>query len=277
MNLQAWTPRKIREMVLIVLVLYGALCLFMFFNQRSFIYFPDRSRPNPVAAGLEGVEVIAVQPEKESFSLEGWYIAPRDPGKKVILYFHGNGGSIKLRAPRAKALADAGYGVLLAEYRGYGGNPGKPSEDGFYADAVAYYNWLVQQGNYRDQDIVIYGESLGTGVASWLASIKPNFAGVILEAPYTSMTDLARLRFLFLPVDLLLKDRYTTHARLSAITSPMLILHGQRDMVVPVRHGQRVFDLAHQPKSIKIFPSAGHNDLYQHGAANVIIEFLNGL
>jgi fermentation-respiration switch protein FrsA (DUF1100 family) len=271
------TAKRFHEMALIALVVYVALCVFMFFNQRSFIYFPDRSRPNIAAANLERVEVIAVQPADADFSIEGWYIQPRDADKPVILYFHGNAGNISIRAPRARALAEAGYGVLLAEYRGYGGNPGKPSEKGFYEDAMAYYNWLIQRGNFKDSQIVVYGESLGTGVATWLAAQRPNLAAVILEAPYTSLTDLGRMRFFFMPVDLLMRDRYTTSARIPGITSPLLILHGRRDMVVPVRYGQKVFDLANQPKTIKIFPSAGHSDLYSHGAADEIVAFLSRL
>lgn len=269
--------RRRFNMILTIILCYAIFLAFMFVNQRSFIYFPDKNRYHPAQAGLPEAEMIAVRSEGLDQAIEGWYVPPSVEGMPVILYFHGNAGNQAIRVPRARHYIEQGYGVLLAGYRGYGGNPGRPAEKGFFADGLAYFDWLEDQAGIPEERIVIYGESLGTGVAVWLATRKLNIRALVLEAPYSSLVDIARARFFFIPVDLLMRDRYTSAKRISGVTAPVLFLHGQRDMVVPPRYGQRLYDAANQPKTMRLFPDAGHNDLYAHGAADSVLAFLSGL
>lgn len=269
--------RRRFNMLMAVILSYAILVAFMFVNQRSFLYFPDKNRYNPAQAGLPEAEIIAVQTEGLNQAVEGWYVPPSVAGMPVILYFHGNAGNQAIRVPRARQYIEQGYGILLAGYRGYGGNPGKPSENAFLADGLAYFDWLEQQAGIPEERVVIYGESLGTGVAVWLAARKLNIRALVLESPYTSLVDIARTRFFFIPVDLLMRDRYTSAKWISGVTAPVLFLHGQRDMVVSPRYGQRLYDAANQPKTMRLFPDAGHNDLYAHGAADSVLAFLSGL
>lgn len=266
--------RRVLNMVFSVLFVYAMVVLFLFFNQRSFIYHPDRDRPSTVEAGVPDMEVIAVLPEGMDQAIEGWYMPPTDPAKPVILYFHGNGGAIDIRAPRVIPLMKEGYGVLLAEYRGYGGNPEKPTEKGFYADADAYYNWLTKQGGIPEERIVLYGESLGSGIATYLASKHHNIRGLILDSPFTSLTAVAQMRMFFIPVTFLLLDRYPSIERIGDINVPLLVLHGERDGIVPVRFGKKIYEAANQPKTLRLFPEGGHNDLYQYGAGDAVLQFL---
>lgn len=267
--------RRILNLIFSFLFVYAVVLLFLFFNQRYFIYFPVREIPSPAEAGAPQMQVIAVLPKGMTQSIKGWYAAPADPDKAVLLYFHGNGGGVDLRVPRVLPLIEKGYGVLLAEYRGYSGNPGKPSEQGFYADAEAYYGWLREQG-IEENRIVFYGESIGSGPATYLASKHWNARGLILDAPFTSLTDIAQRQMFFVPSWLLLRDRYPNIKRIGNINMPLLVLHGERDMVVPKRYGVRLFEAAAEPKTLKLFPEGGHSDLYYYGAGQAVLEFLEG-
>ena len=264
------------NMALSVLLFYLLFVCFLFLNQRDFIYHPQNAKPDLAASGLENVEIIAVQPIDMKESIEGWYIPPLGT-RPVILYFHGNGLNIDTRVPRIVPWIEAGYGVLLAEYRGYGQNPGNPTEIGFRADATAYMEWLTQRENIPARRIVVYGESIGSGTAVWLASQTADVAALILEAPFTSLTDIARKRFFFAPVDLLLKDRFDNKSKIRNVAAPLLVMHGARDSVVPPKYGKMLFEAANQPKELKLFPEAGHNDLHQYGAGQAVLEFLNKL
>ena len=265
--------RRILNLIFSFLFVYGMIALFLFFNQRHFIYFPVKDIPSPAEAGVPDMQVIAVMPKGMTQSIEGWYAPPADDDKPVLLYFHGNGGGIDLRVPRVAPLIKRGYGVLLAEYRGYSGNPGKPSEKGFYADAEAYYAWLLDQG-IEENRIVFYGESIGSGPATYLASKNWNARGLILDAPFTSLTDIAQRQMFFMPVWLLMRDRYVNVQKIGNINMPLLVMHGERDKVVPHRYGVRLFEAAAEPKTLKLFPEGGHSDLYQFGAGQAVLEFL---
>lgn len=269
--------RRVMNMIFVVLSGYVTLCLFMFLNQRDFIYFPDRSKADRVAAGVPSMEVVVVQPDNMKDAIEGWYKSPSDPEKPVIVYFHGNGGSIEIRGNRANYFMDAGYGVLLAEYRGYGGNPGEPSENGLYADAAAYMDWLLTAEKVPADKIVVYGESLGTAVATWTAQKYPDIGGVILDSPFTSMTDLARSRYFFVPVDLLLRDRFPSVSRIADLKQPKLFLQAKTDFIVPPRYGARLFDAAVDPKKLEVLPNAGHSNILEEGGGPLVLEFLDQL
>ena len=240
---------------------YGVVGLAAYLGQRKLMYFPDIARTPPAAAGLSGVEERVLKtPDGER--IIAWYGRAR-PGRPTLLYFHGNGGSLAIRAPRIARFMDQGWGVYMMTYRGYGGSSGSPTEVANVADARLAYAALAKEG-VPPSSIVVYGESLGSGIAVRIAAEQP-VAGVILDAPYTSIVDLAAQAYPFLPVRLFLIDRYETTRHIAGIEAPLLILHGEHDGVVPVAMGRELARLAPEPKRLVIFPNGSHSDLYING------------
>jgi hypothetical protein len=252
------------------LVAYAALVGGLFFFQRQLLYFPDKTRPE--LAGLEqlGVREVVLATE-DGLSLLSWYL-PSRPGRPVILYFHGNGGHIGYRVERLLRFAREGYGVLMLEYRGYGGNPGTPSESGFYADARAALDLLEREAVPANRH-VLYGESLGSGVAVQLA-VQHGVAALILEAPFTSVAEVAQCHFPYVPAARMVIDRFDSLSRIGRVKAPILVLHGERDRVVPVRFGRALFNAAPEPKEGWFAPEAGHEDLARYGALDAAVAFI---
>jgi uncharacterized protein len=263
------------KLALGALAVYGAVGLAGYLAQRKLMYFPDRARTLPAEVGLAGVEERVLQ-TPDGARLIAWYGKAR-PGKPTLLYFHGNGGSLSIRAPRIARFMDEGWGVYMMTYRGYGGSSGTPSEAANVADAHRAYEALVKAG-VAPASIVAYGESLGSGIAVQLASQVP-VGGVILDAPYTSIVDVAAKAYPFLPVRLLLIDRYETTRCIADIKAPLLILHGERDGVVPVAMGRALAQLAREPKTLVVFPNGHHSDLYVDGnnAIDAVRGWIDGL
>ena len=248
-------------------VLLGGLYLF----QRHLLYFPDRTRPELGDFSLLGFREVKVT-TADGLSLLSWYLPPRE-GRPVIVYFHGNGRHIGYRAARLRRFAHDGYGVLMLEYRGYGGNPGTPSEAGFYTDAAAALDFLARDGITPNR-LVLYGESLGSGVAVYLAAQR-EIGALILEAPFNSVAEVAQYHYSFVPASLLLRDRFDSISRIGNVKAPILLLHGDRDRVVPVRFGRALFDAAPEPKTFWFSPEAGHEDLARFGALDAVAAFLD--
>jgi fermentation-respiration switch protein FrsA (DUF1100 family) len=259
----------LKSILVFLLVGYGALVALAYFAQRALMYFPDRTRTPPAQAGLPEAEEVTIE-TADGEKLVAWYV-PAAEGKPVVVYFHGNGGALVDRLNRFRGLIANGNGLLALSYRGYGGSSGSPSEEGLLADAAAAYAFAAAR--YPASRIAVFGESLGTGVAIWLAATSP-VARVLLQAPYTSIADIAATAYPFLPVWLLLKDTYRSDERVGRVTAPVLILHGERDGVVPIRYGERLYALIRAPKKFVRFPEGGHVDLDQYGAMNVIRSFL---
>ncbi|MBL4589053.1 MAG: alpha/beta hydrolase [Alphaproteobacteria bacterium] len=266
------TVKRMMHYVLVIALVYVCALAFMYFNQRSMLYYPDKSQPNPVAMGVNNVEIARVQTE-DGLTLEGWYFAPSDSKKPVIVLFHGNAGNFAHRGYKASYYMNEGYGVLLAEYRGYGGNPGTPTEQGLYKDARAYLDWLKTKNNMADENIVIYGESIGTGVAVQMAT-EYNVKAVILEAAYSSTVDIAKNIYGFLPIKLLMKDQFLSVENIYNVHAPLLLVHGDKDITIPIALSRKLFDAANEPKTFINIPDAGHNNLYDHGAHKYILKFL---
>ena len=256
---------------LIVLFLYAGMAAVLYASQRSLMYFPETVHTTPSEASLPEAQEIALT-ASDGIHSTAWHVAPAN-GKPVILYFHGNGGALRYRVDRFKKLIGDGIGLVGLEYRGYGGNSGSPSEAGLIADSEAAYEFAAAR--YSAQQIVPWGESLGTGVAVALASERP-VGRVILEAPFTSAADVAALRYWYMPVRLLMKDQFHSDRRIAKVTAPVLILHGLRDQVVPYAMGERLFDLANKPKHIVRFLDGGHEDLDANGALHAVARFLGG-
>jgi fermentation-respiration switch protein FrsA (DUF1100 family) len=256
---------------IIAITLYVGLAAMVYLAQRSLMYFPDTVRTTPAAAGLPEAEEVPLTASDGVGSI-AWHIVPQD-FKPVILYFHGNGGALKYRVERFRRLIADGIGLVALEYRGYGGLPGSPSEQGLIADAEAAYAFAVSR--YPAQQIVVWGESLGTGVAVALASEKP-VGRVILEAPFTSAVAVGAQHYWYLPVRLLMKDQFRSDKLIGKVTAPLLILHGMHDRVVPYAMGEQMFDLANKPKHLARFLDGGHEDLDANGGLNAVARFLAG-
>jgi fermentation-respiration switch protein FrsA (DUF1100 family) len=247
----------------------GALAL-VYLGQRRLVYFPDTTYYAPADAGLSGVEQIVIKPGGGA-EIQAWY-APAPPGGATILYFHGNAGGLINRAERIRMFASAGWGVFLMSYRGYSGGKGSPTEAANVADAQAAYDQLITRG-VAPRDIVAYGESLGTGVAVQLAAVR-EVSAVALEAPYTSLVDIGREVYPFLPVRALMIDRYDSRTHIAKIRAPLLILHGTLDRIVPARFGRALFEAAPQPKQMHLIANAGHSDIYEYGAFPLLQRFI---
>lgn len=258
-------------LVLAVFAYVGLLAL-MYVFQRALMYFPDSARTPPALAGLpQAEEVVLTSADGEK--LIAWHVPPRE-AKPVVIYFHGNAGALNLRAVRFKWLTADGNGLVALSYRGYGGSTGKPSEQGLINDARAAYDFAAAR--FPAKRIVLWGESLGTAVAVAVAAER-EIGGLILDAPFTSTADVGAAAYPFAPVRWFLKDSFRSDKRITDVKAPLLVLHGERDPIVPVAFGERLFRLAPDPKRMVRFPLAGHVDLDDHGAPKVVREFLDQL
>jgi fermentation-respiration switch protein FrsA (DUF1100 family) len=253
----------------IPLIAYLAVLAYLFLFQRQLLYFPDRSRP--FLGGLPQLGVREVTLRADGLSLLSWYLPPRE-GRPAIAYFHGNGGNIAYRADRLMRFAREGYGVLMLEYRGYGGNPGGPSEAGFFADARAAVDFLREEGIGVER-LVLYGESLGSAVAVEIA-VTRQVAALVLESPFTSIAAVAHYHYPFVPARLLVRDRFDSASRIGEVTAPLLVLQGGHDAVVPARFSQALFDAAPEPKELWAAPDGGHENLARFGALDAVVAFI---
>lgn len=262
---------KMFNFALIVLGLYAAIVFVVWLGQRRLLYIADPARVSPASVGLINVverEITASDGER----IVGWQ-ARAKPGRRTILYFHGNAGTLAMRADRVRRFAGDGLGIFIMAYRGYNGSTGKPSEAAIEGDARLVYDKLVSEG-VAAKDIVLFGESLGSGVAVKLASER-TVGGIILDAPYTSMVELAAGIYPYLPVRALILDRYESDKHIKSLNAPLLILHGADDGLIPVRMGRRLFELAKDPKRIVVFEDGEHSDLFsEHGAHETVAKWL---
>jgi fermentation-respiration switch protein FrsA (DUF1100 family) len=254
-----------------VLCVYAGVLAMLYVTQRSLMYFPETVHTTPAAAGLPQAEEVTLT-TSDGEHIIAWHVPPRD-GKPVILYLHGNGGALRYRVERFTRLITDGIGIVAVEYRGYGGSSGSPSERGLIADAEAGYAFAAAR--YPAQQIVLWGESLGSGVAVALAAEKP-VGRVILESPFTSAAAVAAKHYWYVPVRLLMTDQFRSDARIGKVTAPLLILHGVKDQTVPYAMGEHLFDIANKPKHIVRFLDGGHEDLDKNGALVAVGRFLAG-
>ena len=261
------------KIILACIAVYFLIGAIAYLAQRRLTYFPLPDRVSPQEAGLSDVvERTLETPDGER--VLAWYGRAK-PGQPTLLYFHGNGGNLDVRSERIRRYLERGRGMFMMSYRGYSGSTGLPSEVANVADARLAYNALLAEG-VKPQDIILYGESLGTGIATRLAAEVP-VGGIILESPYTAIVDIGATRYPFLPVRLLMRDRYEQLSRIGQIRAPLLIVHGRRDRVVPFEMGEQVFAAAPEPKEMIALPRAGHNDHYLHGSYDLIGDWIDRL
>jgi uncharacterized protein len=258
-------------LILWLVAIYIAICAGAYFGNRLFMYLPDPTRVAPVEAGLNGVKEIGIVVAGGT-TLIAWH-APSKDNKPTILYFHGNGANAANRAPKIEKIRERGFGVFYLNNRGYGGSGGRPTEKDNVADAIAAYHHLIGLGVPAGK-IVAYGESLGSGQAVRLAT---PVAAVVLEAPLTSTIDVARSTYFWLPLRLLITDKYDNERNIRLVKAPVLVLHGARDAVIPVEMGWRVYRAANEPKRIELFPHGTHDDLFDQGAWEKTQAFVDSL
>lgn len=250
--------RFLKVMATLAVVGYVGVCAFMWHYQRNLMYMPTRTIGTPQQHGLADFTSHSVT-ASDGTKLQLWS-HPAMQGYPTILYFHGNGGNLSHRAHYFRKLADAGFGVIGLDYRGYGASEGEPSEEGFYEDARAAVAYAKKTQGLRDGELIIYGESIGSGVATQMAS-EMQAGALVLHAPFDSLPSAAQVHYGFLPVSLLIKDRYNSAAKMEKVRMPVLFFHGEQDVIVPISLGKALFAKALEPKEAEYFPDAGHNDM----------------
>jgi uncharacterized protein len=260
----------LKWLLIVVSVAYVCGLAVLFFVQRSVLFpVPTVMRTPPREAGFpEAEEHVLTTADGEKVIV--WHV-PAKPGHPVILYFHGNGDFLAGFFGRFHTLIADGTGIAALSYRGYAGSSGQPSERGLLQDADAAYAFTAAR--YSADKIVVWGFSLGTGVAVALAA-EQGIGKLILEAPYTSIVDVAASRFWFMPVRLLIRDQFRSDQRIAQVRVPLLIMQGANDPAIPIMLGERLFTLAPEPKQFVRFPAGGHNDLDNYGAIETARQFI---
>ncbi|MCI5061271.1 MAG: alpha/beta hydrolase [Alphaproteobacteria bacterium] len=259
-----------------LLILYVAAAATLFLLQRQLMYFPNMAPEINETFKPDFVQKIEIT-TASNHKIKSWFIAPQDNNQDIIIWFHGNASDYKNTLPLTYKYIDKRYGVFLAEYPGYAGNPGKPTEDTFYDSARSSMNWLIAKG-YSAKNIILYGQSIGSGPATQMAVEFPDVKALILEAPFSSALNLAQKRFFFLPVKYLMHDKYENDKKISGIKTPLMIVHGEQDRIIPATHSETLIELSNaQIKHRLVVENASHNDLFNFDIESDIIAFLKEL
>jgi uncharacterized protein len=259
----------------VVAAAYLSFLLLLYARQRGIVFRPDVTRPDLGSAGLaEQMTEVEIQ-TADRLILHSWWSPAIRPDGRVIVYFHGNAGHRGGRAERIRDYLANGYGVLLVGYRGYGGNPGQLSEAGLYADGRANLAFVAAH-NVRHDQVVLFGESLGTAVATQMALEQPALA-LVLEAPLASILHSARARYPLFAFGPLVRDKFDSLSKMRHVKVPVLIVHGERDRVTSVKFGRMLHAAANEPKQGVFLPEADHNNLMDHGLAAMTMEFVEKL
>jgi uncharacterized protein len=255
-------------MLISFLVIYTILCIVIFFMQRKLLYVPFGNAVTPEEVGLDQYKQIFIT-TSDNQKLRAWYHESKK-SDDVILYFHGNAANLENRNNKYHEFAEnSNYSILAITYRGYPGSTGSPSEQGFYLDAEAAIKFLNDSG-FKNQNIILYGESIGSGVATEMAT-RINAKALILESPFTSAEDVAKKIYWFLPVSLMLKDKFDNKTKLQKLDLPILIIHGKKDKIVPVKLGIELANSYKGRKQLIITENEGHMDF----GGKFLIEKIN--
>ena len=262
------TPWWLRVVVVIVGtigLLFGLLWIF----QRRLIYQPDAAPVPPVAQLIPGAADVILHTQ-DGLDLGAWFaVAPAGVCRPTVLFAGGNAGNRRDRAPLARALIGNGFGVLLLDYRGYGGNPGAPSEEGLATDIRAAHRYLTIEAGVADRELIYFGESLGAGVVARLATEYPP-GGLVLRSPFTDLAAAAQVRFPFLPVRTLLRDHFPVADSVAGVRVPTTVIYGTSDSVIPPEQSLAVAERVAGPTEIVAVSGADHNDQVLLGGAEVI-------
>jgi fermentation-respiration switch protein FrsA (DUF1100 family) len=262
-----------RRVLALAAALYLAALAGLYLDQRRLIFHPYPTYAPPSATNIgRGMREFPVHTE-DGLDLKGWY-RPAFAGRRTIVFFHGNSDGILTSVPVAAPYINRGYGFLIVEYRGFSREPGEPSEQGLYRDARAYLHALEASG-IPDSRIILYGHSLGTGVATQMATEFP-VAGLALLAPFLSVADMAQLRYPLFPARWLTTERFESFRAITRVHCPVLIGHGLVDSVIPTSQGRALYALANPPKTLALYPELGHMNAF--GAfATTLLSWLDRL
>ena len=260
--------------IISIFFIYIIIGLFLFVFQRK-ILFNISGKPNkPDNYELKDIKELKIQ-TYDGLNLLAWYSNPK-LNMPLLVYFHGNSFDIGERAYRIKRYINNGWGVLLLAWRGYSGNLGKPTEKNLYIDGESTINWIIQNLNFNYEDLIVYGESLGCAVAIELGT-RYKFKSIILEAPFTSITDIAKKKYRFYPIKKLVLDKFDNYSKIDKILSPILIISGKKDEIIPHSHSKKLFQKANNPKKNLFIDEAMHNNLYDFNIDKDVISFIDSL
>ena len=265
--------KNLLQLILIIFFLYFFVLVFLYFYQRNLLYLPNENNysGDKISVDIQKVKI----PTSDNIELLGWYHEKNLKDHKTLVYFHGNAGSLENRIHKLNHFKDMNINFLIIAWRGFSGNNGKPTEEGLYIDGKSAIDWLIKKG-VDEKNLILYGESLGTGVATHLAQNK-NYAGVILETPFTSMIDTAKKFYPYIPVSLLLKDKFENYKKIKNINSPILVMHGEVDQIVPFFMGKKIYELANKPKYSYFTKYDDHMMEYDENLVLALKSFLKSL
>tara|TARA_Y100001970_G_scaffold210890_1_gene257357 strand:+ start:1381 stop:2199 length:819 start_codon:yes stop_codon:yes gene_type:complete len=269
--------KKFRNILLLffqlVVLIYILILIFLYFYQRNLLYHPNENNysGDHISVNIKKIKVKT----NDDIELLGWYHEKDVKRYKTILFFHGNAGTLENRIHKLNHFQEMDVNFLIIAWRGFSGNKGSPTEKGLYEDGKSAINWLIDKG-IKEENIILYGESLGTGVATHLSQNK-NFAGVILETPFTSMIDAAKNFYPYIPVGLLLKDKFDNKSKIRNISVPILIMHGEIDQIVPYSMGKKIYEIANEPKFSYFTKHDNHMMVYDENLVKTLKSFLKNL
>ena len=268
--------RKMNYLTLLLLafvITYFFVLILTYIFQRSLLYHPMENNysHDQIKVSIEKVTIKT----NDGIALTSWYHSKDLKSYKTILFLHGNAGSLENRIHKINHFRDMNVNFLITAWRGFSGNAGEPTEKGLYEDARSAINWLKTKG-VNEKDIIIYGESLGTGVAVEIAQNK-KFAGIILESPFTSMVAAGKDKYPFLPVRMLLKDKYESEKKIKNVKVPILVMHGKADNIVPFHMGKKMYELANEPKYYYFSEYDDHMMEYNKKLLNTLTKFIYSL
>ena len=261
------------KLFLTIFLIYFVILFFLFFYQRNLLYHPNENNysGDQLTVDIKEVKITT----QDNIELLAWYHEKNLKDYKTILYFHGNAGSLENRIHKLNHFKNLDINFLIIAWRGFSGNEGKPSEKGLYEDGESAVKWLLNKG-IEEKNIILYGESLGTGIATHISQNK-NFAGVILETPFTSMADVAKTFYPYIPVSLVLKDKFENKKKMKNISSPILVMHGELDQIVPFRMGKKIYKIANTPKYSYFTKYDNHMMEYDENLIRALESFLKSL
>ncbi len=263
----------LKALIAVFVIIYFLIVFLVYIFQEKLLYHPNENNysNDKLEIQIKNVKIKT----KDKIDLIAWYHIKENKNYKTILFLHGNAGSLENRIHKINKFKDININFLLLAWRGFSGNLGSPTERGLYEDAESAVRWLESQG-IKKSKIIIYGESLGTAVATEISQNK-NFAGLILESPFTSMIDAGKNVYPFLPVKLLLKDKYESIKKIKDINIPILIMHGKNDKIVPFSMGQKMYELANEPKNSYFTEYDNHMMEFDVSLLNILKKFIKSL
>ena len=262
--------------ILALIFFYILLVIFVFFFQRNLLYHPSIDNYLKESVGTEPSEIEKIKvTTNDKLDLTGWFYNKNIEKFKTIVFFHGNAGSLKNRTYKLNHFKDLNVNFLIIAWRGFSGNKGKPNEMGLYEDAESAIKWLNANG-IKEKNIILYGESLGTGVAIEVAQNK-NYAGIILESPFTSMVNMGKKYYPFFPVSFLLKDKFESYRKIQKISVPIIVMHGKQDKIVPFAMGKKMYEMANEPKFFYVQEYGDHMIDYDTELIMTLEKFIQSL